>query len=99
MTDEKDEINTNHLQAKAQLAGCYREMCQSPAFIDLRKYIEAKMVDAKNEWFRASPEESEKIKIRAQVFNEIFDLIKSRVMAGDHASQMLNKINEEKKQI
>lgn len=101
MSEEQDiaareERAREHAGAQVQLAALYRIMCQSAAFQDLDRELKAKMADLKNKWLTADDAEGQRIKIRAQVYNEIFDLIKSKILQGDMASRTIDKLNEEK---
>lgn len=102
MADEQDlqaaeERAREHCAAQVQLSALYRIMCQSAAFQDLERELKSKLVDLKNKWLTADDTEGQKIKIRGQVYNEIFDLIKSKILQGDMAARSLDKLNAEAK--
>lgn len=86
--EDQDRLNK---EARVQLAGLYREMCQTAGFKDLKKELEGKIADLKGKWLTADDIEAAKIKIRAQVYNEVFDLIKSKILIGDMAARTLQQ--------
>ena len=65
----------------------------STAFQDLNRELKNKMDDLKNKWLTAEDAEAAKIKIRGQVYNEVLDLIKSKILQGDLASKTLSQLN------
>lgn len=92
---EKDEQQAQDaLAAKIQLGAMYRVMCQSGAFADLKRELDAKVTDLRNRWLTADEAEGAKIKLRAQVYNEVFDLIKSKILAGDMAARTLKNLKD-----
>lgn len=80
------------LGVRAQIAGFYREMAQTPGFQDLRRELEGRITDLKNKWLAADDVEAARIKIRAQVYNEVFDLIKGKILQGDIAARQLREL-------
>lgn len=78
--------------ARVQLAAMYRLMCSGGGFQDLKKELETKINDLKNKWLTADDVEGAKIKIRAQIYNEVFDIIKQKILAGDNASKIIEQI-------
>jgi hypothetical protein len=92
----REERQIEALGATAQMAGLYRAMYQTAGFQDLKKELDNRIGDLKNKWLTAEGPDADKIKIRAQVFNEVFDIIKSRIMAGDMAARTIDKIKEER---
>lgn len=95
--DEKDialqeERQVEALAGKAQLASLYRVMCSTAGFQDLKKELEGRIADLKNKWLTADEAEGAKIKIRGQVYNEVFDIIKSKILAGDMAGKTIDEI-------
>ena len=82
------------LAGQAQLASLYRVMCQTAGFQDLKKELENRIADLKNKWLTADDAEAQKIKIRGQVYNEVFDIIKSKILKGDMAGKSLDQIRE-----
>lgn len=85
------------LSAKSQVASAYRTMCQTAGFQDLRRELELRMADLKNKWLTADDTEGAKIKIRGQVYNEVFDLIKSKILSGDMAARQVDELNARKR--
>lgn len=91
--DEIEQRQREHAAAQAQMGAFYRVMCQTPAFQDLERELKKKMSDLKEKWLTADETESQRIKIRAQVYNEVFDIIKSKILQGDSASKTLSQLN------
>lgn len=89
-----EERQVEALAGKSQLASLYRVMCQTAGFQDLKKELEGRITDLKNRWLTADDAEGAKIKLRAQVFNEVFDIIKSKILAGDMAAKTIDQIKE-----
>lgn len=101
MSDEQDlqaaeERARDHAAAQVQMASLYRLMCQSAAFQDLERELKSKLADLKDKWLHADEAEGQRIRIRGQVYNEIFDLIKGKVLQGDMAARTLDKLNEQR---
>lgn len=94
--DAQEQRQIEALGATSQLASLYRVMAQTAGFQDLKKELDSRIGDLKNKWLTAEGHEADKIKIRAQVFNEVFDIIKSKIMAGDMAARTIDKIKEER---
>ena len=84
-----EDQERSHLEARTQLAGIYRELAQSAGFRDLRKELETRVADLKSRWMVADDQEAQKIRLRAQVYSEIFDLVKSKIIQGDMAIRTL----------
>jgi hypothetical protein len=97
MEDQEVERQIEALQAKIHMAASYRAMCQTAGFADLKKELEARIADLRNKWLSADDEESRKIKLRGQVYNEILDLVKSKILAGDMAAKTVDELREQQK--
>jgi hypothetical protein len=82
MTDE----HSSNLSHKVNQAAVLKEFCQHPGFIIWKNELDKKMQDLKNEWLRVDASQGERIKIRAQVYNEMLDVIKSKILEGHNAS-------------
>lgn len=104
MSDEQDlqlqeERQLEALAGRAQLASLYRVMCGTAGFQDLKKELENRIADLKNKWMTADDAEASKIKIRALVYNEVFDIIKGKILAGDMAGKTMDEIKARRGQI
>ena len=86
------------LRAKSQEAGIIREFCQHPGFQIWRKELEAKMSDLKGKWFTSNEQDGEKLKLRAQVYSEMLDILKAKMLVGDAASKRLREIESDQPQ-
>ena len=100
--DEKDlqaqeERQLEALGSKAQLASLYRVMCSTPGFQDLKRELESRIADLKNKWLTADDAEGAKIKLRGQIYNEVFDIIKGKILAGDMAGKTMDEIKARQK--
>lgn len=93
--EQKEQAAKEALSGKIQMASLYRVMCQTAAFQDLKRELEGRLADLKNKWMTADDAEGMKIKLRAQVYNEFFDLIKGKILAGDMAAKTLDQLREQ----
>ena len=91
----QEQMNIGHLRARVQMAGLYREMCQTQGFADLKRELEARIVDLRNKWLVVTGDEAEKIRLRGQIYNEVFELVKSKILTGDMAAREINRLQEE----
>lgn len=85
-----EEITKAHLNHKVQEASLLRDWCRHEGFKIWKKDLEDKIEDLKNEWLKADDEVGKKIKLRAQVYNEVLDSIKKKILEGDNAALMLH---------
>lgn len=81
-----DEVTRASLLNKVQEAALLREWCQHEGYKIWRKELDAKMDDLKNEWFKSDDENGKRIKLRAQVYGEVLDLIKKKLIEGENAA-------------
>lgn len=84
-------------QGKAQIASAYRTMCQTAGFQDLKRELEGRIADQKNKWMTAEGDEEKRCKIRAQIYNEVFELIKTKILTGDMAARTVDQLLAQKK--
>jgi hypothetical protein len=85
-----DDITKGNLNHKVQEASLLRDWCRHEGFKIWKSDLESKIEDLKNEWFKADDEQGKKIKLRAQVYNEVLDSIKKKIIEGDNAALMLH---------
>ena len=84
----------SHQQAKIELAAAYREMAQTAGFKDLQRELANRIADLKNKWMDADEVEAAKIKIRAKVYNEVLDIVKSKILQGDLARKTIEEAEQ-----
>lgn len=97
--EQREEAAREALGGKVQLGSLYRVMCGTAGFQDLKRELESRINDLKNKWMTADDAESAKIKLRAQVYNEVFDIIKGKILAGDMANKTLDQLREQGEKI
>lgn len=98
MTEQEElDRQLEQCQGKAAIASAYRQMCETAGFKDLRRELDSRIADLKNKWLTAEDAEAAKIKARAQVYNEVFDLIKSKILQGDMAAKTADQLLAQKK--
>lgn len=90
-----DEPNSR-LVDKATQAAQYRDLCQQPAFKDLLSEIEDRITDKHHRWLSAkTKEDAEEIRIKTKSFQDLLDLIKKKILQGDHAKQTLRRMSDQ----
>lgn len=89
-----EERQVEALSAKVQIASAYRQMYQSAGFQDLKKELEGRIADLKNKWLTADEAEGAKIRLRGQIYNEIFELVKSKILTGDMAGKTIDQLRD-----
>lgn len=91
MTDEQE----NKLRISVNESALMREWCSHSGFKLFKREMDAKLLDLKHKWMEADEAEASKIKIRAQVYNEVFSVMKEIILRGDSASVILNRNADE----
>lgn len=88
-------INKEQLEQKISEGEVLKSWCQHPGYKIWKRELDAKINDLKNEWLKADDETGKKIKLRAQVYMEVLDVIKKKILEGEHALTMLQNLGSE----
>jgi len=84
---EQEKTNLIH---KEHEAGVMREFCRHPGFQLLKAELETRIADARHSWLKApTPADAEAIRLRASAYEEVYSFLKSKILAGDVATQRL----------
>jgi hypothetical protein len=91
-----DEAQKEKLVSEVQEAAIIRDFCKHSGFAVLRKELDSKINDLKNSWLTAAdPATADKYRVRAQVYNEVLDCLKAKIIKGDMASKALELAEHE----
>jgi hypothetical protein len=90
LTPEEEARRVERLAQHAQTAAIMRDFCRHAGFKILEQMVKEHVADARNEWLKAeTPEKCWELKLKAQPWNELFELIFKRIANGDAAALQL----------
>ena len=90
-----EEQNVEYLKGSVQQGVILEDFCRHAGFQILKRELERKIQDSKNEWLKAkSSQEAEEIRIKTKPYQEVYDLLTHKILQGRVAQQALEKLNE-----
>lgn len=90
LTPDEERQRIERLAQNAHIAAVMRDFCRHAGFKILEGMVKEKIADARNEWLKAdSAEKCWELKLKAQPWNELFELIFKRIANGDAAALQL----------
>ena len=89
-----DQQGLDKLTFRSEQGETIRAWCQHPGFKLFQSLLKERIEKLQESWFKADDLEAQKIKIRAQVYNEVLDAIKSTIITGLASKQNLENFKE-----
>ena len=84
------------LKGTVQQGSIMESFVQHPGFQILKRELDRRIEDKKNEWLSArTQEEAEEIRIKTKPLKEVYDLITHKILQGRSAQDTLNKLESE----
>ena len=90
-----DQNILDKLAFRSEQGEVIRSWCRHEGFGMFQKLIKERLEALQQSWFKADDVEAQKIKIRAQIYNEVLDAIKTCIISGDVAKQNLERFKAE----
>jgi hypothetical protein len=94
-----NEVVESKLAGEIQEGAIVRDFCKHSGFAIFKKELDAKINDLKNSWLSADADQADKFRIRAQVYNEVLDILKAKIIRGDTAARAMQIAKENSDQI
>jgi hypothetical protein len=87
LTPQERELRDSRLANKEHIGAIMRDFCRHQGFKILQDEIQAKIEDKRNAWLKATNAvEAEALRLQAQPWNEIMELLKKKIVEGDAAN-------------
>ena len=90
-----DQNSLDKLAFRSEQGETIRTWCQHEGFRLFQALLKERIDKLQDAWFKADDLEAQKIKLRAQIYNEVLDAIKTTILVGIAAKKNLENFKAE----